>query len=255
MLYGIIYSAKNTKNGKVYIGQTTLSLSKRIKKHYEKRDTYFHNALQKNEKDVFVWEVIDTAYSKEELDKKESDWIQFNNSTDREYGYNCTFGGYSGLPTVETRKKLSARQTGEKNHSWKGGKTQYFCCVCGNEIFDYRIRKYCSTECMRKGLSGSGNGFYGEKHTEKTKETISNKNKGKKRTPEQKEALAAYRAEHGHPRCGKLHTKETKEKLSVAAKKRYANKENHPMYGKKHTQAAIEKNRQSNIARNKLKGM
>lgn len=102
-MYGIIYKATNRLNGKVYIGQTTKCLEERKKQHIylsqqkEGSKNYFHRALIRHGESSFTWEVIDTAYSKEELDGKEQDWIVSYEAFGRG-GYNLTHGGQKTNP-------------------------------------------------------------------------------------------------------------------------------------------------------------
>lgn len=97
-MYGIIYKATNKINGKIYIGQTIKTLEERIYMHYYRADnsleithTHFINAIRKYGKNNFSWEIIDTAETQEELDKKEIKWIQKYNSIKN--GYNIQKGG------------------------------------------------------------------------------------------------------------------------------------------------------------------
>ncbi len=99
--YGIIYKVTNSINNKVYIGQTVKNLNERRNSHYykarhENLNTHFLNALNKYPEEIFIWEEIDEANSREELDSKEIYWINFYNSI--EMGYNTRVGG-------ETRKE------------------------------------------------------------------------------------------------------------------------------------------------------
>lgn len=71
----IIYKATNLKNNKVYIGQTVNKLSTRKQEHikrskYDKYLTYFGKALRKYGEKSFSWEIIDKAFTQEELNKK-----------------------------------------------------------------------------------------------------------------------------------------------------------------------------------------
>lgn len=98
MEYGIIYLL-SFPNGK-YIGQTIQGIKIRFKEHL--RDTKkgstlpVHNALRKY-KDTVNIEVIDKAYSLEELNELEKKYIveynTFNNNGKNENGYNLTIGG------------------------------------------------------------------------------------------------------------------------------------------------------------------
>ena len=73
----IIYAAKNKKNNKMYIGQTTVSLEQRIKGHIVKEPkSLFHKAIKKNGIDGFDWFIICECLSKEEMDEKEKYYIK-----------------------------------------------------------------------------------------------------------------------------------------------------------------------------------
>ena len=111
----IIYLATNKENGKGYIGQTVYSLSVRWSQH-------IHNALKKNSQHILykairkygkdVWDVriIDTASSKEELNKKEINLInQYNTHYLGGLGYNMNFGGNSKSGWKEDPRKTILR--------------------------------------------------------------------------------------------------------------------------------------------------
>lgn len=101
-IYGIIYCAYNKINQKRYIGQTIQRLCERKNAHYTKNpDIYFHRALHKYAKEDFVWSVIDTAQSKNELDEKEAFWIKYYDTLDPTKGYNLLPGGDNKNPTKE----------------------------------------------------------------------------------------------------------------------------------------------------------
>lgn len=100
--YGIIYCAYNKVNEKRYIGQTIQRLCERRAAHYSKNpEIYFHRALRKYDIDDWDWTIIDTAYSKEELDEKEIFWIQKYDTTNLTKGYNILLGGNGSVPTPE----------------------------------------------------------------------------------------------------------------------------------------------------------
>lgn len=106
----VIYKAENLINGKVYIGQTTLLLSERIRKHKKSLSNndcpVFYLAIKKYGWHNFFWSVIDSAETVDELNQKEIDAISLYRSTDRNFGYNLTSGGESGKRTIETKNKL-----------------------------------------------------------------------------------------------------------------------------------------------------
>ncbi len=119
----IIYKAVNRINGKIYIGQTTTSLKKRIAGHLweNHKNQVFSNALRKYGIQFFDFSIIDNASSKEVLNDKEKYWIkQYNCRTPN--GYNLTDGGKGNSGwhlTEETRQKIGASHAGEKS-CWFG---------------------------------------------------------------------------------------------------------------------------------------
>lgn len=91
-----IYKITNKINNKVYIGQTTKTIEERWKRHCSdalsgRLKTKFALAIRKYGVKSFRVEKIDTAKTKDELNKKEVYWISFYNSVYE--GYNSTDGG------------------------------------------------------------------------------------------------------------------------------------------------------------------
>lgn len=119
----VIYRFKNKVNGKVYIGQTTKPLRKRVIQHMTNsrpttniKKTYFHNALNKYGFENFDLDIIERCASQEELDEREIYWIAYYRSTDKKYGYNTDTGGRNGSLgrklSEERRAKLLAANLG-----------------------------------------------------------------------------------------------------------------------------------------------
>lgn len=99
MRIGLIYQYKNKINGKIYIGQTTLSLDKRHQRHIrsaksENADDYFHRALRKYGVDNFELTILEDNIPLNNLDEREIFYIK---TLDSYYtsnnGYNMTKGG------------------------------------------------------------------------------------------------------------------------------------------------------------------
>lgn len=119
----VIYRFKNKVNGKVYIGQTTKPLRKRVIQHMTNsrpttnvKKTYFHNALNKYGFENFDLDIIERCASQKELDEREIYWIAYYKSTDKKYGYNTDTGGRNGSLgrklSEEHRAKLLAANLG-----------------------------------------------------------------------------------------------------------------------------------------------
>ena len=88
-----IYKITNIQNNKNYIGQTIRPVEQRFHRHINDAlnnilDTHFARAIRKYGKENFIIEVIDSAETQGELNKKEQYWIQYYNSV--EEGYNET---------------------------------------------------------------------------------------------------------------------------------------------------------------------
>jgi group I intron endonuclease len=113
----IIYKSTNKINGKVYIGQTTQTLEKRIKGHIKEsridNNRPFMLSINKYGSDNFTFEIIDTSNNIDELNEKEIYWIDFYNSISPN-GYNITGGG-QGKKMIKTKELGRRISEGLKN--------------------------------------------------------------------------------------------------------------------------------------------
>ena len=119
----LIYKITNKINGKVYIGQTTRTLSERIqgyKKEYKWKSNSrpIIRAMNKYGFENFEFSIIEEDInSKEQLDEKEKYYIKKYKSLCSQKGYNVELGGNGvGKHSEETKKKIGQAQLGEKNH-------------------------------------------------------------------------------------------------------------------------------------------
>jgi group I intron endonuclease len=152
----------------VYIGQTSLSLSRRKKQHKEtlkKGEQWgrFPAALCTAGFQAFAWEQIDKADTPEELDRKEQSWIAFYNSTSPEHGYNVSPGG--GLVAPETRRKMSEAGKGKPKsvkHRRKIGEANK-----GRHHSEETRQKLRAIQSGK--YAGEDNPFYGQHHSEETR--------------------------------------------------------------------------------------
>lgn len=124
----IIYKITNTKNGKVYIGQTVQKLKQRIVKHKQrmqkgdKRPLYC--AFRKYGIESFTFEIIDTANSSDESNEKEIYWISYFNSM-HPNGYNLTAGGAGTFEYHHTQEDKD-RMSRLKNGVFNGEKNPFY---------------------------------------------------------------------------------------------------------------------------------
>lgn len=93
-----VYKITNEVNGKMYIGQTTRSLEKRMSEHINYANSGFvshlYNAMRKHGVDRFRIELVATASNLDELNQLEDYYIHLWDTIDN--GYNMTGGGSFG---------------------------------------------------------------------------------------------------------------------------------------------------------------
>lgn len=93
---GIIYKITNLVNNKVYIGQTVTSLKERWQGHcYKQGCVLMHNAIKKYGRDSFTQEVIEEV-PVEDLNSRETFWVKYYKSYQKEFGYNILIEGGHG---------------------------------------------------------------------------------------------------------------------------------------------------------------
>lgn len=191
-------------SGKSYIGQTN-NLIKRFSAHRRSNvKTVFCSAIKKYGFDNFTHEIL-----KENLNVDDANyWEEFfikNHNTIYPFGYNLHSGGRNHVATIETKKKITDALLARPPMSDK------------------------TKAKMSESRTGNKNPFFGKKHSELTKQKMSNARKNRKEyTDEQKLKIsqAISTAHKGKKRSaetiekikisntGKKRTKETCEKLS-----------------------------------------
>lgn len=149
MTSGVIYKVTNMVNGKVYVGQTMMSLRRRWYYHCHKSSecTAIHRAIQKYGADSFTIQVIDRADDRAELDSKEAFWIHFLGSMVPN-GYNLKTGGNTPTYSEASMQRMS------RNHA---------------------------------DVSGTNNPRYGVHLSFETRQKIANSHRGKHLSEEHKE--------------------------------------------------------------------
>ena len=114
----LIYKITNRLNGKVYIGQTSVGLEKRWRKHVYNavnhvHDNHFKRAIRKYGASAFCKEILIDGLTSEESNKYEELYIELYGTF--EFGYNSTRGGDNYEFTPEVKRKISECRKGEKN--------------------------------------------------------------------------------------------------------------------------------------------
>ena len=158
----LVYKATNIVNGKVYIGKTTRTLGHAKARHHDrafnvKYITYFYNALRKHGWSSFTWEILYTGKDDQDIQRKEKEYIVEY----KDICYNMTDGGdgSAGIAVSDSTKLLRSNNVlGDRN------------------------------PCF--GKFGSEHPAYGNKHTEETRQRISNAHSDKSKSDEHKQALS-----------------------------------------------------------------
>lgn len=162
-----IYKITNLLNNKIYIGQTK-NIKNRWSRHKsdaklgKKYNSHLYEAMRKYGTNNFICEIIVQTQNIEDIDALEVICIQQYNSLNRTIGYNISAGGQTNkLVSAETREKLSK--------SLKG------------RISPMKGKNLSQETKDLLSLANKGNTYrLGVKVTDKTKQLLSNINKGKK---------------------------------------------------------------------------
>lgn len=163
----IIYLAKNTVNGKCYVGCTSLTLKKRQQQHCgwkrKENPSAIQNAIRKYGTIAFEWEVLEICLDKEVMFQREMFWIKELN-TFSPNGYNMTFGGEGGKVSPEAIEKIRLKKIGKK----------------ASEETKHKMSISHSGKKMPEGFSETmRNVVTGFKHSEQTKKKIGYLQRGK----------------------------------------------------------------------------
>lgn len=170
-----VYKVTNKQNGKIYIGRTFQKPEERWNKHVSesKKESKrsFMMALSKYGRESFLWEVFYQSYDEEHILEIEEKTIARFDSTNRDKGYNNTFGGYSNklveplcgeangmhgrAHTYEARKSISlankGRLTGEKNPNYGKERPDYVKESISKKLSGRVLKKIKCPHCLKSG--------------------------------------------------------------------------------------------------------
>lgn len=152
----MIYKVENLLDGKVYIGQTT-DIARRLKEHAKYPDRPLSVEARRIGLENFRTKILCCAKTKEKANAAEAFWTYFYRSNEPAYGYNIQVatsisdqqkqknGGKNHWTTrqsftEETKRKMSAAQSGEKSNTARRCR-----CIDTGEVFEcalYAEEKY-----------------------------------------------------------------------------------------------------------------
>lgn len=193
----VIYKITNLKNNKIYIGQDTKN-----NPNYFGSGDLIKRAVKKHGKENFKRDVLHICETREQLNYFEKFYINQLMSTNKDVGYNISFGGTDGTMknrthTIDSKLKISNSHKGKKlkeetkrklrdwnlgkkrsdeikkkmsdNSPFKGKKMGPLSDEVKEKIRKKMLGKKCTDETklnMSKSRLGNKNGFFGKKHTE-----------------------------------------------------------------------------------------
>lgn len=212
MKVGSIYLITNTVNGKRYVGQTVLAISRRWASHRSnaRRDSpiLLHRAIKKYSPQSFTVKILCDANSLEDLNNLEVAMIAAHNTL-APNGYNLASGGGNTRVHPDTRAKISQTLKGRPNYLLRGRAL--------SEETKAKLRvtstgKKHSDE-TRARISASHRGMT---HSAEAKAKIAAANRGRTLSPATRAKISLSLLGNQHT-LGYKPTAETKAKLSVAS--------------------------------------
>jgi group I intron endonuclease len=241
----VIYKIENKINGRIYIGQTRMSVSRRIAKHIEKNKYPIQKALNKYGLESFLVSIIDESPHQETLDEKEAYWIKFYDCK-APNGYNLTNGGMgvNGYKcTEENKQKFRELYTG-RHHSEEAKKKISLAQIGKSRGIGRKLSEEHKQK-IRDRISGTH-------RSDETKKRMSKAQKGRVVSIETRKKMSEiFKGRHiseehkqklKEANTGIYRSEETREKLRAAWVLR-------KQRGYKHTPEAREKNRQAHLGK------
>jgi group I intron endonuclease len=218
----IIYQIINKINHKSYIGLTTKSTQERLNQHRQHKKSLISHAIRKYGIDNFIIQELDYGSSIEELNEKESYWIE-RLDTVSPNGYNLKGGGKYGSLSEYSRKKISKTLSGRKlppfSKEHKRKISEALKKIDPKSRWGYG-KKY--SQQHRKRISDA---LTGKKKSLAMRKKISRLHKGKKISNTHKQRLSFLNSGKNNPMYGKTHSIETRKKISRVHKGKKISKE------------------------------
>ena len=222
--FGVIYMTQCKVNGKLYIGQKMIDT--KDFNTYLGSGKIFKQAVDKYGKDNFERIILEVAYSEEELDKFEIEYIELFDASEEDLFYNIALGGdggslkgennpnYGKHRSEETKKKIS--EAGRGKHRSEETRKRISESKKGKYIGENNpmYGKHLSEEARNKLSeinSGENHPMYGKHHSKETKKRQSEAKRGKHRSEETRKKI-------GEANRGKHRSEEIKKKNSEAHK-------------------------------------
>jgi len=209
---GYVYKITNTVNGKAYIGFSIHEPEKRrIRQHLSGQgNRIIAKAVKKYGKDAFVCEVLEANVFDEFLPDLEVAYIAKHNTV-APHGYNLDSGG-GGIPSEETRKKISESRKGKKHPQF--GKP--LSAETRRKISEALKGREHSADTRRK-LSEAHKGKTRKPLSTDTRCKISEAMKGRERSAEHCRKISESKKGKNNPNFGKPPSAETRRKISEAS--------------------------------------
>ena len=243
-----IYMIQNKVNNKMYIGQA-VDIEKRWRDHRRNltnrcnENRHFINAWKRDGEENFEFTIL-LECEESDLNMYEEYYIFELMTYDPRVGYNKNYGGKSGRPTKETKRKLSEAKKGKQlseehkrklsesqrgkqlseetkrkiSEANKGENNPNYGTQLSEEtkrkISEAKKDKHHSEETKRKMSEAQK----GKQLSEEHKRKISESQKGKQFSEEHKRKISEYRKGKRSPMCGKQLSEEHKRKISESQK-------------------------------------
>ena len=169
-----IYCIENITTNKKYIGQS-IDIKDRWRRHISElnhnshHNDYLQKAWNKYGENDFKFYVLEYC-NIDKLDKKEIYYINFYNTTNRDYGYNLTFGGQVNhylIKEIKNKISNSNKKTYQNNQELR-------------KLRSIDALKQWSNPEIKNKISGENNGMYGKHHSEESKQKMSEHKRGEK---------------------------------------------------------------------------